>query len=103
MSAAMAAHKRPIASRDSGLTASASVHKPADVVVGIHHALDRGYEVVGVCRERSVEKLNAAGRRCWFFSQFCGIVPTSAALCGPRRKVRISAYAVVRRLPYGSD
>ena len=25
----------------------------------VQHALDRGYEVVGVCRERSVEKLNA--------------------------------------------
>ena len=25
----------------------------------VHHALDRGYEVVGVCRERSVEKLDA--------------------------------------------
>ena len=29
----------------------------------VQHALDRGYEVVGVCRERSVEKLDAfAGR-----------------------------------------
>ena len=25
----------------------------------VQHALDRGYEVVGVCRERSVEKLDA--------------------------------------------
>ncbi len=25
----------------------------------VQHALDRGYEVVGVCREKSVEKLNA--------------------------------------------
>ena len=25
----------------------------------VQHALDRGYEVVGVCRERSVDKLNA--------------------------------------------
>ena len=25
----------------------------------VHHALDRGYEVVGVCRERSVGKLDA--------------------------------------------
>ena len=24
----------------------------------VQHALDRGYEVVGVCRERSVDKLN---------------------------------------------
>ncbi|MBL8133562.1 MAG: NAD-dependent epimerase/dehydratase family protein, partial [Anaerolineae bacterium] len=25
----------------------------------VQHALDRGYEVVGVCRERSVAKLDA--------------------------------------------
>jgi len=25
----------------------------------VQHALDRGYEVVGVCRERSVSKLEA--------------------------------------------
>ena len=25
----------------------------------VHHALDRGYEVVGVCREKSVDKLDA--------------------------------------------
>jgi uncharacterized protein YbjT (DUF2867 family) len=25
----------------------------------VQHALDRGYEVVGVCRERSVDKLDA--------------------------------------------
>jgi hypothetical protein len=24
----------------------------------VQHALDRGYEVIGVCRERSVEKLD---------------------------------------------
>ena len=29
----------------------------------VQHALDRGYEVVGVCRERSVSKLNAFKRR----------------------------------------
>lgn len=29
----------------------------------VQHALDRGYEVVGVCRERSVEKLDAFKRR----------------------------------------
>ena len=29
----------------------------------VQHALDRGYEVVGVCRERSVDKLNAFKRR----------------------------------------
>ena len=29
----------------------------------VQHALDRGYEVVGVCREQSVEKLDAFGER----------------------------------------
>ena len=29
----------------------------------VRHALDRGYEVVGVCREQSVEKLDALGDR----------------------------------------
>src|SRR6202030_4141442 len=29
----------------------------------VQHALDRGYEVVGVCRERSVEKLDAFNGR----------------------------------------
>jgi hypothetical protein len=29
----------------------------------VQHALDRGYEVVGVCRERSVSKLDASKRR----------------------------------------
>ncbi len=29
----------------------------------VRHALDRGYEVVGVCREQSVEKLDAFGDR----------------------------------------
>jgi putative NADH-flavin reductase len=29
----------------------------------VQHALDRGYEVVGVCRERSVSKLEAFKRR----------------------------------------
>ena len=29
----------------------------------VQHALDRGYEVVGVCRERSVSKLDAFKRR----------------------------------------
>ncbi len=29
----------------------------------VQHALDRGYEVVGVCRERSVDKLDAFGDR----------------------------------------
>ena len=29
----------------------------------VQHALDRGYEVVGVCRERSVSKLNAFKKR----------------------------------------
>jgi uncharacterized protein YbjT (DUF2867 family) len=29
----------------------------------VQHALDRGYEVVGVCREQSVEKLDAFKRR----------------------------------------
>ncbi len=38
----------------------------------VRHALDRGYEVVGVCREQSIGKLNrqrlqpvvASGQRC---------------------------------------
>ena len=29
----------------------------------VQHALDRGYEVVGVCREQSVEKLDAFKER----------------------------------------
>jgi putative NADH-flavin reductase len=29
----------------------------------VQHALDRGYEVVGVCREESVEKLDAFKER----------------------------------------
>ena len=29
----------------------------------VQHALDRGYEVVGVCRDRSVEKLDAFKER----------------------------------------
>src|SRR5512139_2663271 len=29
----------------------------------VQHALDRGYEVIGVCRERSVSKLEAYRRR----------------------------------------
>lgn len=29
----------------------------------VQHALDRGYEVIGVCRERSVHKLDAYGER----------------------------------------
>jgi putative NADH-flavin reductase len=29
----------------------------------VQHALGRGYEVVGVCRERSVQKLNAFEER----------------------------------------
>lgn len=33
----------------------------------IQHALDRGYEVVGVCRERSVEKLDAFKGRITIF------------------------------------
>ena len=33
----------------------------------VQHALDRGYEVVGVCREQSVGKLGALKkpRKCW--------------------------------------
>ncbi|WKZ49520.1 MAG: NAD(P)H-binding protein [Anaerolineales bacterium] len=34
----------------------------------VQHALDRGYEVVGVCRERSVSKLNA-------FKEYITIIP----------------------------
>ncbi len=41
----------------------------------IQHALDRGYEVTGVCRERSVSKLDA-------FKERIRIIPVLNALVG---------------------
>ena len=58
-------HRRPV---DGDVRTQGSAEAKKVCIVGasgklgqymVRHALDRGYEVVGVCREKSVEKLDA--------------------------------------------
>lgn len=51
----------------------------------VHHALGRGYDVVAVCRERSVDKLHAFGGRITVFPGATNdreVVKKAVAGCG---------------------
>ena len=60
----------------------------------VQHALDRGYDVVGVCREQSVEKLDAFKGR---ITVIPGATDDPEVIKRARRGVRRGAHVLVPR------
>ena len=59
----------------------------------VQHALDRGYEVVGVCRERSVGKLDAFRGRITVIPGFTALIHEAPAIVGCRAPSALAVQA----------